>query len=128
MGRALSIDLRERVVAAVEGGMSCRAAAARFGIGVSSAIRWRQQQLTRGHVKPGPPGGDVRSSAVESQRTFLLRLVEERPDLTLCEIRDELASRGIRASVAAVWRFFDRHGITRKKSRSTRPSRTGPTS
>jgi len=50
MGRALSVDLRERVIAAVESGMSCRAAAARFGIGVSSAIRWRQQHLARRHV------------------------------------------------------------------------------
>jgi transposase len=127
MGRALSLDLRERVIAAVEGGMSCRAAAARFGVGVSSAIRWRQQHLARGHVKPGRPGGDVRSSAVESQRAFLLSLVEEQPDLTLLEIREALAGRGIQASVAAVWRFFDRHGITRKKSRSTHPSRIGQT-
>lgn len=128
MGRALSVDLRERVIAAVESGMSCRAAAARFGIGVSSAIRWRQQHLSRGHVKPGRPGGDVRSSLIEEQRAFLLSLVEERPDLTLAEIRDVLADRGTRTSVAAVWRFFDRHGVTRKKSRSTRRSRTGPTS
>lgn len=128
MGRALSVDLRERVIAAVEDGMSCRAAAARFGIGASSAIRWRQQHLTRGHVKPGCPGGDVRSSAVESQRAFLLSLVEEQPDLTLAEIRDVLAGRGTQASVASIWRFFHRHRITRKKRRSTRQSRTGPTS
>jgi transposase len=38
--------LREPVMAAVDGGMSCRAAAARFGVGVSSAICWRQQQLS----------------------------------------------------------------------------------
>jgi len=122
------MDLRERVIAAVEGGMSCRAAASRFGIGVSSAIRWRQQHLARGHVRPGCPGGDVRSSPVESQRAFLLSLVEEQPDLTLTEIRDALAARGTRASVAAIWRFFDRHRITRKKSRSTHQSRTGRTS
>ena len=60
MGRALSLDLRERAMAAVDGGMSCRAAAARFGVGVSSAIRWRQQQLIQGHVQPGRPGGNVR--------------------------------------------------------------------
>lgn len=116
MGRALWVYLRERVIAAVESGMSCRAAAARFGIGVSSAIRWRQQHLARGRVKPGRPGGDVRSSPVESQRAVVLSLVDEQPDLTLLEIRDTLAGRGIQASVAAVWRFFDRHGITRKKS------------
>lgn len=128
MGRALSMDLRERVIAAVEDGMSCRAAAARFGIGVSSAIRWRQQHLAHGHVKPGRPGGDIRSSPVESQRAFLLSLVEEQPDLTLAEIRDVLVGHGTQESVAAIWRFFHRHRITRKKRHSTRQSRTGPTS
>lgn len=71
MGRALSMDLRERVMAAVDGGMSCRAAAARFGVGVSSAIRWRQLQLNQGHLKPGRPGGDVRSAALEAHRDYL---------------------------------------------------------
>ena len=128
MGRALSVDLRERVMAAVDGGMSCRAAAARFGVGVSSAIRWRQQQLACGHVKPGRPGGNVRSSAIDGHRAFLLSLVDERSDLTLDEIREALASRSTPVSIAAVWRFFDRHRITRKKSRSTQPSRTALTS
>jgi len=127
MGRALSLDLRERVVAAVDGGMSCRAAAARFGIGVSSAIRWRQQQLSQGHLKAGRPGGDVRSSAIEAHGPFLLALVAEQSDLTLGEIRDALAGRGMRVSLATVWRFFDRHQITRKKSLSTRPNRSAPT-
>jgi transposase len=128
MGRALSVDLRERVMAAVDGGMSCRAAAARFGVGVSSAIRWRQQQLAKGDLLPGRPGGNVRSSAIDAHRAFLLSLVEEQSDLTLDEIREALAARGTPVSIAAVWRFFDRHQITRKKSRSTRPSRTAPTS
>ncbi len=128
MGRALSVDLRGRVMAAVDGGMSCRAAAARFGVGVSSAIRWRQQQRAKGDLRPGRPGGNVRSSAIDVHRVFLLSLVEERSDLTLDEIRAALAARGTSVSVAAVWRFFDRHQITRKKSRSTPPSRTGPTS
>jgi transposase len=128
MGRALSVDLRERVMAAVDGGMSCRAAAARFGVGVSSAIRWRQQQLAKGDLLPGRPGGNVRSSAVDAHRVFLLSLVEERSDLTLDEIREALAARGTSVSVAAVWRFFDRHQITRKKSRSTPPSRIVPIS
>ena len=97
------MDLRERVMAAVGGGMSCRAAAARFGVGVLSAIRWRQQRR-RGDVKPGRPGGDVRSS--EAHGSFLL---------TLDEIRDALAGRGLRVSLATVWHFFHRHQITRKK-------------
>lgn len=120
--------MRERAIAAVESGMSCRAAAARFGIGVLGAIRLRQQHLARGHVKPGSPGGDVRSSLIEEQRVFLLSLVEECPDQTLAEILDVLADRGTRTSIAAVWRFLDRRGVTCKECRSTRRSRTGSTS
>jgi len=127
MGRALSLDLRERVMAAVDGAMSCRAAAARFGVGVSSAIRWRQQQLAHGHLKPGRPGGDVRSAALEAHRGYLLALVEETSDLTLEEIRDTLAGRGMSVSVASIWRFFERHQITRKKRPRTPPNRTAPT-
>jgi len=128
MGRALSVDLRERVIAAVDGGMSCRAAAARFGVGVSSAIRWRQQQVSHGHVKPRRPGGDVRSAVLEVHHGYLLALVEETSDLTLDEIRAALAARGLQVSVATVWRFFDRHQITRKKRPRTRPNRIAPTS
>ena len=102
-------------MSAVDGGMSCRAAAACFGVGVSSAIRWRQQQLAKGDLRPGRPGGNVRSSAIDAHRVFLLSLVEEQSDLTLDEIREALAVRGTPVSIAAVWRFFDRHQITRKK-------------
>lgn len=46
MGRALSVDLRERVIAAIDGGLSCRAAATRFGVSAASAIRWRHWKTT----------------------------------------------------------------------------------
>ncbi|WP_367179600.1 helix-turn-helix domain-containing protein, partial [uncultured Sphingomonas sp.] len=58
MGRALSRDLRERVVAAVESGLSCRAAAVRFGVSAASAIRWRQLALRHGTPAAKPQGGD----------------------------------------------------------------------
>lgn len=98
------------------------------GLGVSSAIRWRQQQVSHGHVKAGRPGGDVRSAALEVHHGYLLVLVEETSDLTLGEIRAALAARGRQVSVATVWRFFDRHQITRKKRPRTRTNRIAPTS
>ena len=58
MGRAYSIDLRERVVAAVEsGGLSCHRAAAQFGVGVSAAIRWVERLRKTGSVRPSKIGG-----------------------------------------------------------------------
>lgn len=128
MGRALSMDLRERVVSAVDGGLSCRAAATRFGVSAASAIRWRQLTLRTGKVLPGRPGGDTRSGLIEAQHGFIRTLIETNSDLTLDEIREALAARGTVISVSAVWRFFDRHNITRKKRPHTPPSKSGPTS
>ena len=87
----LSVDLRKRVVSAVrEEGMSCRAAAQRFGVSFSSAIRWVAALRERGSYAPLPMGGDTRSQRVEAHTDFLLRLHRREPDLTLNEICDRL--------------------------------------
>lgn len=121
----LSLDLRQRVVFAVtEEGMSCRAAAQRFGVSFSSAIRWMARLRERGDYAPLPMGGDQRSRRVEAHADYLSGLVRREPDLSLAEICDRLErARGERASPSMIWRFFDRHDITRKKSQHTRASR-----
>jgi transposase len=128
MSKALSVDLRERVVAAVAAGTSCRAAAARFGVSGSSAVRWCAMAKGSGSVAPGPLGGDRRSSRIEAHAALILGLVEEKSDITLAEIQTELARAGVAAGIGTIWRFFDRHRITRKKRRRTLPSRTVRTS
>jgi transposase len=128
MSKALSVDLRERVVAAVAAGASRRAAAARFGVGISSAIRWCAMSHETGSVAPGPLGGDRRSARVEAHAALIKELVERQPDATLLELQIELARAGLCCSQGAIWRFFKRHQITHKKRRPTRPSRTVPTS
>ena len=126
----LSGDLRKRVVSAVcEEGMSCRAAGRRFGVSFSSAIRWVAALRERGSYAPLPMGGDTRSQCVEAHADFLLGLHRREPDLTLNEICDRLErARGEKASPSMIWRFFDRHDITFKKSPRTRASRTARTS
>ena len=57
MATALSVDLRSRVIAAVDGGMSRRRATSRFGVSYSSAIRWVQQARESGDITPKPQGG-----------------------------------------------------------------------
>lgn len=128
MSKALSVDLRERVIAAIDEGMSCRGAAARFGVSAASAIRWRALSRRTGDVRPGPLGGDRRSGRIEAQADVILGLVDERPDITLAEIEAALAERGVSVSSTSIWRFFGRRGITLKKSRRTRTSRAVPTS
>ena len=125
MSKALSVDLRDRVVAAIDEGMSCRQAAARFGVSASSAIRWRTRLREQGDVRPGPLGGDRRSGRIESQAGLILSLVDQKPDVTLAELREALAERGIEVGLSTLWRFFDRRTITLKKSRRTRTSRAG---
>ena len=114
---ALSEDLRERVVGAVVGeGMSRNAAARRFGVGISSAIRWVARFHAEGDVSPLPMGGDRRSQRIEFHRDYLLGLNRRQPDLTLLEIQERLvANCGECFSSSVIWRFFDRHGITFKK-------------
>ena len=128
MSKALSVDLRDRVIAAIEGGLSCRQAAARFGVSASSAIRWRSRVRTQGDVRPGPLGGDRRSGHVERHAELILGLVEARDDITLAELREALAQQGVGTSVSSVWRLFGGRRITLKKSRRTRTSKAAPTS
>lgn len=128
MSKALSVDLRDRVIAAIEGGMSCRQAAARFGVSASSAIRWRALKRERGDVRPGPLGGDRRSGRIEAHAELILGLLDRQTDITLAELRAVLAERGIGVGMGTLWRFFERRRITLKKSRRTRTSRAVPTS
>jgi transposase len=128
MARALSIDLRERVLAAVDGGMSCRQAAGRFGVAASSAIRWNDRRRREGDFRPKPAGGDRRSGRIETHAELILSLVEEKPDMILAELQSRLAEKGIGAALSTLWRFFKRRGITRKKRQRTQLSRTGQTS
>ena len=128
MSKALSVDLRERVVRAVAAGASCRAAAARFGVSASSAIRWCARLRETGSVVPGALGGDRRSGRIEAHAALILELVARTPDLTLAELRAVLAESGVGVGMASLWRLLDRHRITRKKRPRTRPSRTAPTS
>ena len=115
MPRAYSNDLRERVVRAVASGHSCRSAALRFGVAPSSAIKWVQRWRRRGDVSPGSSRGRQRSP-LHRHRTWLLALVASVPDVTLAEVQSRLAERGLRAGLSALWRFFDREGISFKKN------------
>ena len=128
MGQPLSMDLRSRLLAAIDDGSSCRSAAARFGVAPSTAIRWLSQRRETGSFAPKPQGGDMRSRRVEERRADILAVWEARKDISLGELRLALIEVGLQVSVAGLHRFFVRHGMTRKKRLATRSSRTVPTS
>lgn len=117
MSKPYSEDLRERVVAAVEGGLSRRQAAELFDVGVSSVIRWVDRFRATGSVAAKPMGGDHRS-LLTHERAWILRRIEAEPDLTIEELRNELKRRGVIVGYGTVWRFFEREDITFKKKRA----------
>src|SRR5947209_11165099 len=109
-----SQDLRDRVIGFMALGGSARAAATRFDVSVSSAIRWAQRWRTEGHARPRAMGGDRRSRLGE-HRARVLQLVARQPDLTLQEIRGALAASGITVGLSTVQRFLGAHNLTLKK-------------
>lgn len=123
MVRPYGFELRRRVVDAIDEGMSARAAAARFSVAPSSAIKWHQQWRSQGSLEPArqgqPPG-----SKLDAHEAFILALVSADKDIALHEIGERLLTdRGVRACPATVWYFFTKRGLTHKKRRGTRPSR-----
>lgn len=123
MARAFSVDLRERVVAAIEGGLSTGQAAAQFCIGKATAGAWHRLWRKTGSVEParqGHPGG----SQLDAHEGLLVELIAERPDITLDEMAEELvAQRGVRVHSTTIWYFLDKRGITYKKRRPMQQSR-----
>jgi transposase len=128
MGKPLSMDIRSRTLAAVDGGSSRRASARRFGVSVSSVIRWDASRRATGSFEPKPQGGDMRSRGLEERRAEIMVALEQEGDQTLDELRARLAAQGFATSTSALSRFFRRHGVTRKKRPATRSSRTARTS
>ena len=127
MPSPLSVDLRQRVVAFLVSGASCREAAARFGVSAASASRWAARVREGEPVAPKPVGGDRRSHRVEAHKGLILAACRRKPAVFPRELRDDLARRGAQASTSGLSRFFARHGITRKKGTCTPPSNTGRT-
>jgi putative transposase len=124
MGAPLSKDLRVRVVRAVEDeGMSRRAAAARFGVAIRTAVRWVSDFRASGSVAPHKMGNPSPPKLTPHRET-VLAMLEERPDYTIEGLRHDLSEKGIMIGYGSIRRFFEREGITRKKNSDR--SRTRP--
>lgn len=93
MVKALSVDLRKRVVAAVDGGISRNQAAARFGVSIASAVRWCDLKRRQCDVSPKRQGGDRKSGRIEAEAPFILATIGKQPDITLAELQALLHKR-----------------------------------
>jgi transposase len=118
MARAYSLDLRERVVAAVEAGQSCRLVAKTFMVSVVAA-----PPRALGSPAALKVGGH-RPYLVARERDWVLARIAEKPDLTLRALLQELADRGLVVSYFALWNFLQHEGVTFKKKPSR--LRAGP--
>jgi transposase len=117
MTKSISEDLRWRVIAAVEGGLSRRAAAMRFGVAVASAVRWVREWRESGTTRAKPQGGDKRSQRIEAYRDVILGAIASQVDMTLVELSELLRSEHDAVfAPSTIWRFLDRHAMTLKKN------------
>jgi transposase len=116
MARPYSMDLRDRVVAAVEtGGLSRHEAAARFGVGVSIAIRWVRSFRRTGSAAPGQMGGWRPRKLVGAHREWLLQRCTGQA-FTLRGLMAELAERGLAVDYRVVWAFVREEKLSFKKN------------
>ena len=116
MPAPISMDLRERIVRAVEGGSSIRGAARRFEVGASAAIKLMRRVRETGSPAPAPIGGH-RPPALAGREDELVELVEARPDITLAELQGELQRRfGLSPALSTLHRTLHGLGLRHKKS------------
>ena len=118
MGVIYSGDLRQRVIEDVEAGASARRAAARFGIGSTTAIAWVRRWREAGERtarRQGNPGG----SKLDAHAEFLLAIIAADREQGLAEIGERLrAARGVSAGISTIWRFYQARGITASERRA----------
>lgn len=117
MGRAYSVDLRERLVRAVlKGGLSRHRAAAQFGVGISTAINWVRRFRETGSVEPDQIGGYRPKKISGQHRDWLLQRCRK-ADFTLRGLVAELAERGLKVDYKTVWEFVHAEKLSHKKRR-----------
>ena len=123
MARPYSMDLRERVVAAIAGGLSRRQAAARFGVSYSAAIEWMKRLGETGSVAPGQMGGQKPKKISGEHHTWLVARCRDRA-FTLHGLVAELGERGLVVDYRSVWEFVHAEKLSYKKRRWSPANKT----
>jgi len=117
MGKSSSTDIRVRIIGEVERGQSCRAAARRFGVAPSTAIRLMRRKVQTGSVNPAKQGRPSGGGRLARHMEALVRWVEADGEITMPELASKLlAERGVTAHPASLSRLLLRHGFTVKKN------------
>jgi transposase len=127
-GQSYSTDLRSRVLAAIDGGTSAKATAQLFQVSISYLYKALGRRSATGETEARPQR-NRQTLKLEDHHAAIAAEVALRPDVTLDELRAWLlATRGVSASLGLMHNTLARLGLTLKKSRGGRRSRTGRTS
>ena len=127
-GQSYSTDLRSRVLAAIDGGTSAKAAAQLFQVSLSYIYKALGRRSATGETEARPQRNQ-QTLKLAGHHAAIAAEVALRPDVTLDELRAWLlATHDITASLGLMHKTLARLGLTLKKSRGGRRSRTGPTS
>lgn len=128
MPQPLSLDIRRRFQRCIEGGLSGREAARRLLISAATASRLGRKIARGGSLEPEPCGPKRGKGKLGPHHAFLVELIEQDPDITLCELRDALAAaHGLCVHHSAIGYALDRLDYTFKKRASSRMSAESPT-
>ena len=125
MGKSNSSDLRIRIYGEIERGQSCRAAARRFGVAPSTAVRLAQRRKRTGSLAPARQGRPAGSGRLAAHVDALIGWVEAQGDISMTELAAKLlAERGAKAHPASLSRLLIAHGFTVKKNAAGERNRT----
>lgn len=124
--KTISLDLRERVLAAYDAGEGTRQAVAhRFRVSLGMVKKLLQQRRRTGDLRPQHHRSGRKPGHVARQQHQLRALVQQKPDLTLKELR---SAAGLNCTLPAIHYVLNRLGLTYKKRRSAPVNKPGPTS
>ena len=115
MPKAYSLDLRERAVARVMAGESCRQVAKLFKVSVASVVKWCQRFRATGSAAAKPMGRQ-QARLLAAEREWILSRFAAVPDLTLRAVVLQLHERGVVASYGSVWRIVHDGDLSFKKN------------
>ena len=120
--KTYSLDLRQRIVDAVDNGIDTYSEIAdMFGVHESFIYKLLRQRRELGHVAPLPHGGGAQPKLDDKALDLLVDLVHQVPDRTLDELRQQLHKKvKTKVSVSTIWYGLEKCGITLKKSRGRR--------
>ena len=126
MSKMISMDIRDRFCRYIEAGSSARAAGRALMISPATATRFGRAVRSGETLIPKKRGRKPGTGKLAPYMEYLIGLIDEKPDITLFELRDSLsAAHGVQAHPSSIDAALKRHGLTYKKKPDCRGARTG---